>query len=75
MCVKSPKLDQRGIVALATHVIIRAAEDLEEKDLKIKNSAKLFFSANSEALDFWAGIAGFDPDAIRYNPKIKKLVS
>ncbi len=62
---------QEPIKALACEVITRALEDLMVDSQK--ESAKNFLEENNPFLDFWAGLAGFEADAIVSSTIVKKL--
>lgn len=62
---------QEPIKALACEVIRRALEDLMIDSQK--ESAKNFLEVNNPLLDFWAGLAGFEANAIASSTIIKKL--
>ena len=67
-------IDQEDpIKALACEVIKRALEDLMVKNKTHRESAKNFLEVNNPFLDFWAGLAGFEPDVITSSTIVKKL--
>lgn len=65
---------ERGVKELANELLMRAIEDLWDKKTEVRNSAKAFLTEGNPYLEYWAGLAGLEPEAIINSPLVREYL-